>query len=551
MRTTKASTEEAVAEIRELGEAQVEALARDITTDLFTSGCGAGVAKRLVLEMPDTSDGGGWCMKAAFDRVGAKIHDALLSTHSAGVGPDSCDRHTPQDERPQPPAVSAPIGGKNPPEMRSDHMWPIVDGWADSDSVPGWVAKSILSDLRSLLPADEAVSPAEAEPAAPTPATQGAIACVHVAARKAEDITMNLAAALAGMRQVQPVPAAESSAVASAKAVSPQLADDIGRILDQLTSQVEVAAEGPRLAVMEHIDAIAALTKPGARLPKAELAGGSAKDEVRKGAIGSWGWMCGCGYINGAMSEACEKCSTGHRPRLPQLFGYHDVEDLYRDPPEVGSPPPDAAFLGPSWHDILARLCAIYANTKATDHVSIGHYAAGGEGPFASQLRLTVGMLREWNGKEVRRHGDLLKLALITADLCSSFYAFPLKNGGEDYIVRMKALLISLGMMSEDRGRGAREACKDAGTGKVAAGGERETPPPRSRYTDDKGRTREPMNHEAQWPCGLCGSANWPDINFCWQCGQTTRPESQATDQDDPISDLRNKIREEGRGIGS
>lgn len=46
-----------------------------------------------------------------------------------------------------------------------------------------------------------------AEPAG-TPAPQGAIACVQIAAGKAESISMNLSAALAGMRQVSP-PAAE------------------------------------------------------------------------------------------------------------------------------------------------------------------------------------------------------------------------------------------------------------------------------------------------------------------------------------------------------
>lgn len=40
-------------------------------------------------------------------------------------------------------------------ELKSDQMWSIIDQAADADSIPAWVAKSVLSDLRARLLAAE------------------------------------------------------------------------------------------------------------------------------------------------------------------------------------------------------------------------------------------------------------------------------------------------------------------------------------------------------------------------------------------------------------
>lgn len=73
------------------GGLDVESLARKITTDLFTNGAGQP-GNRLVLELSDKSDGGGWCSKAVFDRIGAMIHAALPAAEPAGDGQDQGHR---------------------------------------------------------------------------------------------------------------------------------------------------------------------------------------------------------------------------------------------------------------------------------------------------------------------------------------------------------------------------------------------------------------------------------------------------------------------------
>jgi len=47
---------------------KVDSLASLISNDLFTNGSGE-TAERLVLELPQKRDGGGWCKKAVYDVI--------------------------------------------------------------------------------------------------------------------------------------------------------------------------------------------------------------------------------------------------------------------------------------------------------------------------------------------------------------------------------------------------------------------------------------------------------------------------------------------------
>lgn len=52
----------------DLLDAIIHKLAKRIAEDLFHSGAG-GTAKRLVLEMEDGKNAGGWCKAAVIDRI--------------------------------------------------------------------------------------------------------------------------------------------------------------------------------------------------------------------------------------------------------------------------------------------------------------------------------------------------------------------------------------------------------------------------------------------------------------------------------------------------
>lgn len=53
-----------------------QSVAREIADDLFRNG-GGQVAERLVLELPDGREGGGWCHSAAIDRIATILQASI------------------------------------------------------------------------------------------------------------------------------------------------------------------------------------------------------------------------------------------------------------------------------------------------------------------------------------------------------------------------------------------------------------------------------------------------------------------------------------------
>lgn len=58
---------------------RIRELAEKIAGDLFTNGFGQE-GERLVLELPGKRDGGGWCKRAAIERIEKQLLEAILIT---------------------------------------------------------------------------------------------------------------------------------------------------------------------------------------------------------------------------------------------------------------------------------------------------------------------------------------------------------------------------------------------------------------------------------------------------------------------------------------
>lgn len=203
--------------------------------------------------------------------------------------------------------------------------------------------------------------------------------------------------------------------------------------------------------------------------------------------VGSW--ACACGSQNKPAQVECCGC---------------------------GNPKPEAVASSVlSWHDILVTLCRIYGNSKATDHVSIGHNVTDDEGRFVAQLRLTVGMLREWNGEETeaghRKAVSRLE-ELDRSDRKQESAGGPLDVRIDPVLDLRRACNIALECFGDDKGPTARDALADIGDA-----------------CDRYDKAAEPAGERAEgwhWRCGCLALYHLATLAECPVC-HAKRPEAE------------------------